>query len=134
MLLCGFFLSSRRRHTRFKCDWSSDVCSSDLIVSGGVYRDLPETMPQYQASMYKSAGALKKLNENRQGSLLDFIEDFVRRFPKYVDEYETLLTDNRIWKQRTVNIGVASPEQALALGFSGPVLRGFGRGRDLRQE
>src|SRR5712664_1776372 len=73
---------------------------------GGVYRDLPDTMPQYQASMYKSAGALKKLNENRQGSLLDFIEDFTRRFPKYVDEYETLLTDNRIWKQRTVNIGV----------------------------
>src|SRR5260370_22145179 len=77
---------------------------------GGVYRDLPEVMPQYQASMYKSAGALKKLNENRQGSLLDFIEDFTRRFPKYVDEYETLLTDNRIWKQRTVNIGFVSPQ------------------------
>src|SRR5207302_214300 len=61
---------------------------------GGVYRDLPETMPQYQASMYKSAGALKKLNENRQGSLLVFIEDFTRRFRKYVDECETLLTDN----------------------------------------
>src|ERR1700704_4781530 len=91
---------------------------------GGVYRDLPETMPQYQASMYKSAAALKKLNENRQGSLLDFIEDFTRRFPKYVDEYETLLTDNRIWKQRTVNIGVVSPERALALGFTGPMVRG----------
>src|SRR5712691_7013826 len=62
---------------------------------GGVFRDLPETMPQYQASMYKSENALKKLNENRQGSLLDFIEDFTNRFPKYVDEYETLLTDNR---------------------------------------
>src|SRR6266850_2854742 len=91
---------------------------------GGVYRDLPDTMPQYQASMYKNAAALKKLNENRQGSLLDFIEDFIRRFPKYVDEYETLLTDNRIWKQRTVNIGVVSPERALALGFTGPMLRG----------
>src|SRR6266581_1747439 len=101
---------------------------------GGVYRDLPETMPQYQASMYKSAGALKKLNENRQGSLLDFIEDFTRRFPTYVDEYETLLTDNRIWKQRTVNIGAVSPERALALGFTGPMLRGSGVEWDLRKK
>jgi NADH-quinone oxidoreductase subunit D len=101
---------------------------------GGVFRDLPETMPQYQASMYKSENALKKLNENRQGSLLDFIEDFVRRFPKYVDEYETLLTDNRIWKQRTVNIGVVPPERALALGFTGPMLRGSGVEWDLRKK
>src|SRR3989449_1066562 len=84
--------------------------------------------------MYKSAGALKKLNENRQGSLLDFIEDFTRRFPKYVDEYETLLTDNRIWKQRTVNIGAVSPERALALGFTGPMLRGSGVEWDLRKK
>ncbi|MBL8508126.1 MAG: NADH-quinone oxidoreductase subunit D, partial [Chitinimonas sp.] len=76
---------------------------------GGVYRDLPETMPQYQASKVRNAAAIKRLNENRQGSLLDFIEDFTRRFPTYVDEYETLLTDNRIWKQRTVGIGVVSP-------------------------
>jgi NADH-quinone oxidoreductase subunit D len=101
---------------------------------GGVYRDLPETMPQYQASMYKSASALKRLNENRQGSLLDFIEDFTRRFPKYVDEYETLLTDNRIWKQRTVGIGVVPPERALALGFTGPMLRGSGVEWDLRKK
>ncbi|HEY6720117.1 MAG TPA: NADH-quinone oxidoreductase subunit D, partial [Burkholderiales bacterium] len=100
----------------------------------GVYRDLPETMPQYRVSMYKNASALKKLNENRQGSLLDFIEDFTRRFPKNVDEYETLLTDNRIWKQRTVNIGVVSPERALALGFSGPMLRGSGVEWDLRKK
>src|SRR5881392_1751227 len=91
-------------------------------------------MPQYQASMYKSAGALKKLNENRQGSLLDFIDDFARRFPKYVDEYETLLTDNRIWKQRTVGIGVVSPERALNLGFTGPMLRGSGVEWDLRKK
>jgi NADH-quinone oxidoreductase subunit D len=91
-------------------------------------------MPQYQASMYKSASALKRLNENRQGSLLDFIEDFTRRFPKYVDEYETLLTDNRIWKQRTVGIGVVPPERALALGFTGPMLRGSGVEWDLRKK
>jgi NADH-quinone oxidoreductase subunit D len=100
---------------------------------GGVYRDLPETMPQYQASMYKNAADLKRLNANRQGSLLDFIEDFTARFPKYVDEYETLLTDNRIWKQRTVGIGVVPPERALALGFTGPMLRGSGVLWDLRK-
>ena len=76
---------------------------------GGVYRDLPDSMPQYKHSKIRNAKAMAKLNENRQGSMLDFIEDFVRRFPKLVDEYETLLTDNRIWKQRTVGIGVVSP-------------------------
>jgi len=101
---------------------------------GGVYRDLPDTMPQYQASRIHKAAAVKKLNENRQGSLLDFLEDFTSRFPGYVDEYETLLTDNRIWKQRTVGIGVVTPERALALGFSGPMLRGSGVEWDLRKK
>ena len=49
--------------------------------------------------------------------MLDFIEDFTERFPGCVDEYETLLTNNRIWKQRTVNIGVVTPERAKQLGF-----------------
>jgi len=101
---------------------------------GGVYRDLPDCMPQYQASKIHNASAVKKLNENRQGSLLDFLEDFTNRFPGCVDEYETLLTDNRIWKQRTVGIGVVTPERALALGFSGPMLRGSGIEWDLRKK
>ncbi|MDP4028902.1 MAG: NADH-quinone oxidoreductase subunit D [Gallionella sp.] len=101
---------------------------------GGVYRDLPDTMPQYQVSKIHNAAAVKKLNENRQGSLLDFLEDFTNRFPAFVDEYETLLTDNRIWKQRTVGIGVVTPERALALGFSGPMLRGSGVEWDLRKK
>ncbi|MDP2695421.1 MAG: NADH-quinone oxidoreductase subunit D [Gallionella sp.] len=101
---------------------------------GGVYRDLPDTMPQYQPSKIHNAAAVKKLNENRQGSLLDFLEDFTNRFPTYVDEYETLLTDNRIWKQRTVGIGVVTPERALALGFTGPMLRGSGVEWDLRKK
>jgi NADH-quinone oxidoreductase subunit D len=101
---------------------------------GGVYRDLPETMPQYLASKIHNADAVRKLNENRTGSLLDFIEDFTNRFPRYVDEYETLLTDNRIWKQRTVGIGVVTPERALALGFTGPMLRGSGVEWDLRKK
>jgi NADH-quinone oxidoreductase subunit D len=100
---------------------------------GGVYRDLPDTMPQYRESKIRGAKATRELNENRQGSLLDFIDDFSKRFPAKVDEYETLLTDNRIWKQRTVGIGVVSPERAKNLGFTGPMLRGSGVLWDLRK-
>jgi len=101
---------------------------------GGVYRDLPDTMPQYKQSKVKSAKAIEELNRNRQGSLLDFIDDFTQRFPGYVDDYEVLLTDNRIWKQRTVGIGVVSPERALNLGLTGPMLRGSGIAWDLRKK
>ncbi|MDR2876382.1 MAG: NADH-quinone oxidoreductase subunit D [Methylobacillus sp.] len=101
---------------------------------GGVYRDLPDHMPHYQENDFRAKSDTKALNENRQGSVLDFIEDFTNRFPAYVDEYETLLTDNRIWKQRTVNIGVVSPERALALGLTGPMLRGSGVAWDLRKK
>jgi len=101
---------------------------------GGVYRDLPDVMPQYESSKFRSAKDLDRLNSNRQGSLLDFIEDFANRFPGLVDEYETLLTDNRIWKQRLVDIGIVSPERALQRGFSGPMLRGSGIEWDLRKK
>jgi NADH-quinone oxidoreductase subunit D len=101
---------------------------------GGVYRDLPEAMPKYAASRWHSQKEVDRLNEARAGSLLDFIEAFTVKFPACVDEYETLLTDNRIWKQRTVNIGVVSPERALQLGFSGPMLRGSGVAWDLRKK
>jgi len=100
---------------------------------GGVYRDLPDRMPQYQATNQRSAAEIERLNGNRKGSLLDFVEDFTDRFPAYVDDYETLLTENRIWKQRTVGIGVVSPERAQALGFTGPMLRGSGIAWDLRK-
>ncbi|MBK8455301.1 MAG: NADH-quinone oxidoreductase subunit D [Thiofilum sp.] len=100
---------------------------------GGVYRDLPEVMPQYQASRWRSEAELKRINANRQGSLLDFLQDFTERFPTYVDEYETLLTDNRIWKQRLVGIGVVTPERAMQMGFTGPMLRGSGIEWDLRK-
>lgn len=101
---------------------------------GGVYRDLPEKMPHYKPSKWHNAKQVAKLNENRQGSLLDFLEDFTKRFPTYVDEYETLLTENRIWKQRTVGIGVVTPERAMQLGFTGPMLRGSGIEWDLRKK
>ncbi|NDB10035.1 MAG: NADH-quinone oxidoreductase subunit D, partial [Burkholderiaceae bacterium] len=101
---------------------------------GGVYRDLPEKMPQYAKSAIRSDQAVKRLNETRSGSLLDFIEDFSNRFPANVDEYNNLLTDNRIWKQRLVGIGVVSPERALQMGFTGPMLRGSGFAWDLRKK
>ncbi|OVZ62425.1 NADH-quinone oxidoreductase subunit D [Pigmentiphaga sp. NML080357] len=100
---------------------------------GGVYRDLPDRMPQYRPSKLRSEREMKALNEDRSGSLLDFIESFTNRFPGYVDEYETLLTDNRIWKQRLVDVGIVSPERAKALGFTGPMLRGSGVEWDLRK-
>ncbi len=101
---------------------------------GGVYRDLPETMPQYEVSKWHNEKEINNLNKIRQGSLLDFIEAFTEKFPGYIDEYETLLTDNRIWKQRTVDIAVVSPERALQLGFTGPMLRGSGIEWDLRKK
>jgi NADH-quinone oxidoreductase subunit D len=101
---------------------------------GGVYRDLPDQMPKHKPSLVRSQRAVDELNDIRQGSVLDFIEGFTQRFDGYVDEYETLLTDNRIWKQRTVGIGVVTPEDALGMGFTGPMLRGSGIEWDLRKK
>ena len=101
---------------------------------GGVYRDLPDQMPKFEATQWVSEKEAARLNENRQGSMLDFLDDFTRRFPELVDEYETLLTENRIWKQRTVGIGKVSPVRAKQLGFTGPMLRGSGVEWDLRKK
>lgn len=101
---------------------------------GGVYRDLPDRMPQYKESKFRKKKATKELNKNRQGDMLDFIWDFTERFPGCVDEYETLLTDNRIWKQRTVGIGEISAERALQMGLTGPMLRASGVAWDLRRK
>jgi len=101
---------------------------------GGVYRDLPDSMARHQPNKIRSPQSTAQLNRNRGGSLLDFIEDFTQRFPAALAQYHTLLTDNRIWKQRTVGIGVVSPERALNLGFTGPMLRGSGIAWDLRKK
>ena len=131
-----FLYAFREREDLFDCyeAVSGARMHAAYYRPGGVYRDLPDRMPQYEESPVRSKEDVKQLNENRQGSLLDFIEDFTNRFPAYVDEYETLLTDNRIWKQRTVGIGVLTPERALALGLSGPMLRGSGIAWDLRKK
>ena len=131
-----FLYAFREREDLFDCyeAVSGARMHAAYYRPGGVYRDLPDRMPQHETTKFRSAKEIHKLNENRQGSLLDFIEDFTRRFPTYIDEYETLLTDNRIWKQRTVGIGVVTPERALALGFTGPMLRGSGIEWDLRKK
>ena len=101
---------------------------------GGVFRDLPDAMPKYRESPWRKGADLKRVNEWREGSLLDFLDAFTSDFPQRVDEYETLLTDNRIWKQRTVGIGVVPVDMALAWGMTGPMLRGSGLAWDLRKK
>jgi NADH-quinone oxidoreductase subunit D len=101
---------------------------------GGVYRDLPERMPTYRESKWHKGKDLERLNAWREGSMLDYLEAFCADFPRRVDEYEELLTGNRIWKQRTVDIGIVTREQALAWGMSGPMLRGSGVEWDLRKK
>ncbi|MGD9170078.1 MAG: NADH-quinone oxidoreductase subunit D [Candidatus Thiodiazotropha sp.] len=131
-----FLYAFREREDLFDCyeAVSGARMHAAYYRPGGVYRDLPDQMPQYQASQWVTGRDVEIRNEARQGSLLDFIEDFCNRFPGLVDEYETLLTDNRIWKQRTVGIGVVSPERAMQLGFTGPMLRGSGVAWDLRKK
>jgi len=131
-----FFYTFREREDLLDCyeAVSGARMHAAYYRPGGVYRDLPDSMAHYQPSKVHSAAQVKRMNENRQGSMLDFLEDFTNRFPKHIDEYETLLTDNRIWKQRTVGIGVVSPERAMALGFTGPMLRGSGVAWDLRKK
>src|SRR5690606_30511132 len=88
---------------------------------GGVYRDLPTVMPKYKESRWHKGDDLKRFNQWREGSMLDYLEQFCADFPSKVDEYEALLTTNRIWKQRTVDIGIVPPDLAKAWGMSGPM-------------
>ena len=66
-------------------------------------------------------------------NLIEEIEEWLSGFGKIIDDIETLLSDNRIFKQRTVDVGVVTPEEALNWGFTGPMLRGSGIAWDLRK-
>ncbi len=81
------------------------------------------------AAYFRPGGVARDLPEG----LLAKIKGFTDTFEGYVDEYETLLTENRIWKQRTVDIGAVDAEAALDRGFSGPMIRGSGIEWDLRK-
>ncbi len=130
-----FLYTFRERETLMDCyeAVSGARMHATYYRPGGVHRDLPLQMPQYQESIFCNKAETVKRNLDRQGSLVDFIANFAKTFPSKIDEYETLLTDNRIWKQRTVGIGVVSAERAIALGFTGPMLRGSGVAWDLRK-
>ena len=130
-----FLYAFRERETLIDCyeAVSGSRMHATYYRPGGVYRDLPEKMPQYLDSKLRSAKKLEEINENRQGSLLDFIEDFANKFPENIKQYSDLLTDNRIWKQRLVDIGIVSADRAKQLGFTGPMLRGSGVEWDIRK-
>jgi len=81
------------------------------------------------ANYFRTGGVGKDL----PAGLEERIGEWLEGFPKFIDDLEGLLTGNRIWKQRTVDIGVMSPENALAWGFSGPCLRASGVPWDLRR-
>src|SRR5271154_3736041 len=84
---------------------------------------------RFHANYFRPGGVSKDL----PAGLEDKIAEWAETFPKFIDDLETLLTGNRIWKQRTVDIGLFTAEQALAWGFSGPNLRGSGVAWDLRR-
>ena len=130
-----FLYAFRERETLIDCyeAVSGSRMHATYYRPGGVYRDLPDKMSQYLDSKLRSDKKLKEINENRQGSLLDFIEDFANKFPKSIQQYSDLLTDNRIWKQRLVNIAIVSPERAKQMGFTGAMLRGSGVEWDIRK-
>jgi NADH-quinone oxidoreductase subunit D len=73
------------------------------------------------------------VNRDLPAGLEEKIAAWAERFPKFIDDLEGLLSNNRIWKQRTVDIGVFTAEEALAWGFSGPPLRASGVPWDLRR-
>ncbi|MBF0109022.1 MAG: NADH-quinone oxidoreductase subunit D [Magnetococcales bacterium] len=81
------------------------------------------------AAYFRPGGVAKDLPEGLAEKIRAFTEDF----PSRIDEYEMLLTNNRIWKQRLVDVGVVTPEAALDLGCVGPMLRGSGIAYDLRK-
>ena len=81
------------------------------------------------AAYFRPGGVAKDLPEG----LLERIKAFSDTFPGYIDEYETLLTENRIWKQRLVDIGIVDKQGALDWGFTGPMIRGSGIAWDLRK-
>ena len=84
---------------------------------------------RFHANYFRPGGVSKDI----PAGLAERIAEWADAFPKFIDELEELLTTNRIWKQRTVDIGVINAEDALAWGFSGPCLRASGVPWDLRR-
>ena len=85
---------------------------------------------RFHAAYFRPGGVHQDIPEE----LLEDIYKWLKNFPNFINDLETLLTENRIFKQRTVDIGVVSKEDALNLGFSGPPLRASGHAWDLRKD
>ena len=85
---------------------------------------------RFHAAYFRPGGVHQDIPEE----LLDDIHKWLKNFPNFINDLETLLTENRIFKQRTVDIGVVSKEDALNLGFSGPPLRASGHAWDLTKD
>ena len=84
---------------------------------------------RFHANYFRHGGVAKDMPAGME----EKIGKWVRDFPKLIDDIEGLLTENRIWKQRTVGIGICTTEDALSWGFSGPCLRASGVAWDLRR-
>jgi NADH-quinone oxidoreductase subunit D len=105
-LLWGF--EEREKLMEFYERVSGARLHSAYFRPGGVHRDLP-------------------------AGLLEDVAEFCETFPAIIDDIESLLTENRIFRQRTVDVGIVSKDEALDWGFSGPMLRGSGVPWDLRK-
>jgi NADH-quinone oxidoreductase subunit D len=81
------------------------------------------------AAYYRPGG----VHQDLPAGLLEDVDAWANRFPKVIDDLESLLTENRIFKQRLVDIGIVSAEDAIAWGFTGPMLRASGVAWDLRK-
>lgn len=84
---------------------------------------------RFHSAYFRPGGVHQDIPAGMEEDILKFCEGFV----PIIDDVDGLLTENRIWKQRTVDVGVISAEDALAWGFSGPMLRGSGLAWDLRK-
>ncbi|MDR3131545.1 MAG: NADH-quinone oxidoreductase subunit D [Rickettsiales bacterium] len=84
---------------------------------------------RFHAAYIRPGGVAADIPEG----LIEDIAKFIEQFPQYIDDVDELLTENRIWKQRTVGISEISIKQALDWGFSGPMLRAAGLAWDLRK-
>ncbi|MBF0588007.1 MAG: NADH-quinone oxidoreductase subunit D [Magnetococcales bacterium] len=122
-------------HLLFLAAHGLDVGAMTMFIY--CFREREEIFDMYEAvsgarmhaAYFRPGGVAKDLPEG----VAEKIRNFTEHFPSKIDDYETLLTENRIWKQRLVDIGVVSAEDALDMGFAGPMLRGSGVAWDLRK-
>lgn len=128
-------LTRMLNHLLFLAAHGLDVGAMTMFIYA--FREREEIYDIYEAvsgarmhaAYFRPGGVARDLPEG----LAERILDFTNSLPSKIDEYETLLTNNRIWKQRLVDIGIVHAKDALDMGFAGPMLRGSGVAWDLRK-